>query len=354
MHAITVRCPTLNRSSQFSPWLSLLCSVSLILLDSPAMAPYSRRQFINHAALTAASISLWPRLTPADDTPHLSFPTDARQRIAISSYPFRDFIAGSRQHSDSPNTTKIDIKDFAEHLSTKFNISKIEPWSRHFRSTDPKYLEEFRSAVAKAKGAIVNIAVDGDHSPYAADPAERARAVAFSKQWIDVAAAVGSPGIRTNIPEAHDSKPDLDRAAESLRQIATYAATKNVVVNLENDNPNSEDPFFLVQLIEKVNSSWLHANPDFCNTLVAGKGEEYAYRGIAAMFSHAYSICHVKTQEVNEHTGQAYSVDMPRTFGILKRANYRGYCSMEFDSPGDPYAGTATLISATLQYLTQS
>ena len=285
-----------------------------------------------------------------DSAPHITFPGEPRQRIAIASYPFRDFIAGSPGEARGSSTAKIDIEDFAAHAAAKFNVNKIEPWSRHFRSTDAKYLEEFRSAVANAKGAVVNIAVDGENSPYAADSAERIRAVAFSKKWIDAAAAVGSPSIRTNMPEARDSKPDVDRAAESLSQVAAYAASRNIVVNLENDNPVSEDPFFIVQLIEKVNSPWLRANPDFCNTLATGK-EEYAYRGITAMFAHAYSICHVKAEEVNERNGQTYRVDMARTFGILKHANYRGYCSMEFDSPGDPYAGTASLIETTLSYL---
>jgi sugar phosphate isomerase/epimerase len=102
-------------------------------------------------------------------------------------------------------------------------------------------------------------------------------------------------------------------------------------------------------LIEKVNSPWLHSNPDFCNTLATGR-EEYAYKGIAAMFQHAYGICHVKDMETDEQ-GHVFRVDMARTFGILKRANYRGYCSMEFDAQGDPYAGTAALIAQTLQYL---
>jgi hypothetical protein len=55
--------------------------------------------------------------------------------------------------------------------------------------------------------------------------------------------------------------------------------------------------------------------------------------------------------EANERTGQVFRVDMAKTFGILKSARYLGYCSMEFDSPGDPYAGTSLLIEQTLQYL---
>lgn len=282
--------------------------------------------------------------------PHLQFPAAARERIAIASYPFRDFIAGPSEHGGNSPAHKMEIKDFAAHVSRKFNISKIEPWSQHFPSTETKYLEEFRVTVEKARGAVANIAVDGEHSPYAMDRAERDGAVAFSKKWIDVAAAIGAPSVRTNIPEAKDGKPDVERGAESLGRVAEYAAKKNVVVNLENDNPVSEDPFFLVQLIGKVNSPWLHANPDFGNTLATGN-EEYAYRGIEAMFQHAYSICHVKAMEVNEQTGQVYRVDMAKTFGILKRAKYRGYCSMEFDSPGDPYAGTSSLIEQTLRYL---
>jgi len=232
----------------------------------------------------------------------------------------------------------------------KFNIKKIEPWSEHFRSLDKGYLEELRAAVAQAGGAIVNIAVDGEHSPYSADAAERERAIAFSKQWIDVAVAIGSPSVRTNIPPAKGAKPDVERTAESLRRVAEYGAAKNVVVNLENDNPASEDPFFLVKVIEKVNSKWLHALPDFANTLAAYE-EEYAYRGIEAMFGHAYNISHVKETEVGDGKDKIAHVDLPRTFGIAKKHAYKGYLSMEWDSPGDPYAGTAGLIEKTLKNL---
>jgi hypothetical protein len=44
-------------------------------------------------------------------------------------------------------------------------------------------------------------------------------------------------------------------------------------------------------------------------------------------------------------------VDMAKTFGILKNSNYKCYCSMEFDSPGDPNQGTADLIEETLKFL---
>lgn len=293
-------------------------------------------------------LGTWPRTTfGTESAPRIHFPTEARERIAIASYPFRDFIAG---REDKPGGGKMELKDFAAHVSARFNIKKIEPWSAHFRSLEKASLEELRDAAAQAHGAIVNIAVDGEHSPYAADAAEREKAVAFSKQWIDAAAAVGSPSVRTNIPPAKDSKPDVGRTAKSLKLVAEYGAAKNIVVNLENDNPASEDPFFLVKVIENVNSAWLHALPDFANTLAAFE-EEYAYRGIDAMFGKANNISHVKETEVGDGKDKIAHVDLPRTFAIARKHGYKGYFSMEWDSPGDPYAGTAGLIEKTLKNL---
>jgi len=279
-----------------------------------------------------------------DARPGMRFPAVARERIAVASYPFRDFIAG---RGDKHGSGKMDLKEFAAHVSAKFNIKKIEPWSAHFRSLNQGYLEELRVAVAQVGGAIVNIAVDGEHSPYAADGAERERAMAFSKQWLDAATAIGSPSVRTNIPQAKDSKPNLERTAESLKRVAEYGAARNVVVNLENDNAVSEDPFFLVSVIEKVNSPWLHALPDFANTLAAYE-EEYAYKGIEEMFGHAYNISHVKETEVGARKDKIAHVDLPKMFGIAKQHGYKGYFSMEWDSPGDAYQGTAGLIEKTL------
>jgi len=121
------------------------------------------------------------------------------------------------------------------------------------------------------------------------------------------------------------------------------------VVHLENDDPLSEDPFFLVKVIKKVNSPWLRALPDFGNTLSA-HDDDYAYEAIDEMFTHAYGICHVKDGSVDEQ-GKATHVDLARTFGILKRHSYKGYCSIEYDAPGDPYKPTAALIDTTIEHL---
>jgi sugar phosphate isomerase/epimerase len=314
---------------------------------------FTRRNFLAGTGAVAAGSLLWPDAISSfavvvDARPSIPFPTQPRERISVASYPFRDFIIGPGSTSTSP-AGKMPFEDFAAHVVAKFNVNKIEPWSPHFPSTEPAYLDRFNSALEKAHVSVVDIAVDGRHSPYSNDPSEREQAVAFGKRWIDVAVSVNSPSVRTHIPRAHDSKPDVGRAADSLRQVAEYGASKNIVVNLENDDPVSEDAFFIAQIIDRVGSPWLRALPDFANSLTA-LDEGRAYAAIDEMFARAYGICHIKALE-NDDNGKIFRTDMPRTFAILKKHNYKGYCSMEFDSPGDPYQGTVDLISQTLHFL---
>jgi hypothetical protein len=86
----------------------------------------------------------------------------------------------------------------------------------------------------------------------------------------------------------------------------------------------SHDPYFLVQVIEQVNSPWIRTLPDFGNTL-DGHDENHAYSAIDAMFAYAYAICHVK-DSIGTAQGKVVRVDLARTFGILRRHSYKGYC----------------------------
>ncbi len=312
----------------------------------------TRRQFLSQSVmLTAGALLSSLDATAYPTQPHIAFPANPRERLAVASYPFRDFILPPEDVSASANPTapKMELTEFAAHVKSRFNINKIEPWSSHFRSLEPKYLDDFRTALDRAKSVVVDIAFDGRYSFYAADRAERERAVADNKQWIDAAAVLGSPSIRTHIASADNQPPNLDRSTDTLLRIVEHAATRNVVVHLENDDGVTEDPVFLVKLIEKVNSPWLRGLPDFGNSLMH-KAPEDAYAGVEAMFNHAYGICHVKQSEATEE-GANVQVDLAYVFAILKRTGFRGYLSMEYDNSGDPYKGTEELIAKSLQFL---
>ena len=317
------------------------------------MIRISRRTFIKQSAVFSAGVFAPERNLAIRSTvtePDLKFPTMARERLAVASWPFRASIeAPTNRWARDPKLPGMDLKDFGAMVIKRFDVHNIEPLDQHFRSMDGAYLNELREATERAGAHIINIPVDIRDSYYDPDPSRRSKAVETSRQWIDIATTVGSPSVRLHIAGVKKERPDVDRTVESLKLVSEYAAGKKVLVNIENDDNFTEDPFFVTQVIEKVNNPFLHALPDFCNSMLTHDAE-YNFRGLRSLFKHAYNIAHVKDSEVGDK-GKLYTVDVPKCFEIAKSSGYRGFFSMEWEGAGEPYAGTQRLIDLSLKYL---
>jgi sugar phosphate isomerase/epimerase len=298
----------------------------------------TRRQFVRASAMVAAAQSL------KGAEPALRFPSAPRERLAIASYSLHTMI-DLRRAAPAPT---LDIKDFPAFVVKNFDLHKIEVLGQHLRATDAAYLQEFRRALASADVRVVNIPTSIGASLYDPDAGKRSTAVENAKKWVDIAGVLECPSVRLHIQRAGNSTPDAGRTAESLLPVAAYGAAKGVVINLENDDPFTEDAFFVVKVIDQVNSPWLRALPDFCNSMLKGD-EKFNYAAVTAMFKRAYNISHLKDSEVDQ--GKVFRVDLARTFEIAKASGYKGYFSVEFEGEGDPVAGTQKLVADALKFL---
>lgn len=310
----------------------------------------SRRDFLRFLS-AGTSPCLFARRGQADPSlkPHVAFPVQAHDRLAVTSWPFRAYMESPTNRGRDTNLPGMDLKEFPAFVTKKFDIRNVNPLSDHFHSTDSAYLDAFREAVAKAGSHLVDLGLAGKHF-YDPDAAVRQSAVDYGRKWIDIAVAIGSPSVRQHLTVRAGEKPEAAMAAESLGRLAEYGAKRNIVVNLENDNGVAEDPFVLVAVIEKVNSPYLRALPDFGNSLI-GHNSEYSEKGVKTMLKHAYNMCHVK-DAVEGDDGQILKVDLGKMFGLAKQSSYEGFYSMEFDTElGDPIAGTKRLIEESLEYL---
>lgn len=298
-----------------------------------------RRSFLQTLAVAPA---LLRPLTAASPAPACRFPATGRERLAVASYPFRKDL--------DPKHGSMTLLEFPAMVVRRFQVHGIEPLDEHFVSLEPAYLDKLRAALHDAGAHVVNIPVGRLHgSFYDPDPTKRQTAIANARKWVDAAATLASPGIRVHIQSVKGVSPDPAMAAKSLREVADYGQSRNVVVSLENDDPASEDAFFIVNVIEQAGTPWLRALPDFCNSMLLNKGDDYNYRAVTAMFHHACTISHAKRIETDG--GKVYQVDVARTFEIARAAGYHGYFSIEWDSEGDPYAGTQSLIDQSIQAL---
>jgi sugar phosphate isomerase/epimerase len=290
-----------------------------------------RRRFL-HVSLAAA-------LPVCADSPAANFPSAPGDRIAIASWPFRKLL--------DPKKGTLPLLDFPKMVADRFGVHAIEPLDQHFAETSGAYLDQFRAALVKADVRVANIPV-GRLGGSFYDPARRAAVIETAKKWVDVAAALGSPSVRTHIANA-DLPPNAAIAADSLRQVAEYGEKKNVVVHLENDDARSEEAFFLIDVIQSANTPWLRALPDFCNSMLLNRGEEYNTKAVSALFQYAWGICHVKD---SEQDGQKmHQVNLAQLLAISKQAGFRGYYSIEYDAEGDPFQPTERLIQQVLPAL---
>jgi sugar phosphate isomerase/epimerase len=280
--------------------------------------------------------------------PSIAFPKAPRERLAVASYPFREDIEHPGAKPAKPGQVRISLLQFPAMVVKRFQVRNIEPLSQHFVSREPAYLAALRQAQEKAGARAVNIPFSPRGSFYDPDDAKRKAAVEDARHWVDAAVAIGSPSVRAHIAGAAGVKPDAGRASESLRTLAAYGKSRNVVVNLENDDPKTEEAGFIAQIVDQVASPWLRALPDFCNSMLIGDSA-YNERSLTELFHRAYNISHVKDSEVDE--GKVYRADVAKIFAIARASGYRGYFSMEWEGQSDPYTGTQSLIEMSLKAL---
>ncbi len=314
------------------------------------MDEFTRRHFLRGSALTLTALSTRMSAdTLGGKSPHIQFPTNPRERLAVASWPFRAYIDCPNNSDRDAALPGMDLPRFAIWIKKEFGVPGLEPLGQHFQELTERYLARFRESNEKAGVRVVNIPIDNDDSYYDGDSAVRKKVLANGKRWVDAAHVLGSPSIRTSIAQAKNAKPDASALAEQLYQLADYAAVKNIVVNLENDNLISEDAFFLVKVLDKLHHPYLHALPDFCNSMQTGDAS-FNTKALTQLFPRAYNICHVKESE-STGDGKTVRIDLKQAFSILKASRYRGFLSMEWEGQGPPHEGTRRLIQASLENL---
>jgi sugar phosphate isomerase/epimerase len=305
------------------------------------MSPVSRRVFVKSILACSATAAF------ATKGPNTKFPADPRSRLAVASYPFRELIVAPGNKERDPKKTVMDLAQFARFVRKEFGVPGIEPLNAHFPSTEPDQVRKLRKEFDAAGVHTVNIPVDEPVDLCSDDTAKREEGNARYRHWVDVALLLGSPSIRVWIPKCPDPS-DLAKAVHALQPTIDYAASKHIVVNLENDSPVNASAERTIAAIKLANTPYLRALPDFGNGLQAGD-ERFNAQNVTDMFQYAWNIAHVKDAEVIH--GQKKTANLAELFKIAKSSGYRGYFSMESESGGDPVEDTRHLIAESLKCL---
>ncbi len=274
-------------------------------------------------------------------------------RISISTWSLHNYFRATRDGDFNLPGPMLALLDFPEMIVNKYNVHHFEFSTSHFPSTELAYLREIKHMVSRTHSTIVNMPVDiepcGPDGTFS-DPnkEERMAALGAVKQWVDVAHALGVKSVRVG-PGKVDIE-DLTPTVESYQALAVYAQTKGVHVLVEN-NPGfgAENPQELVKLVKLAGPGRVSALPDFADF----PDEPTREKGLKLLFGYTQTLCHAKGLEFDAN-GAETAYDFPQAMEIARMAGFRGVYSIEFDGPGDPYAGIQKTLDELLRYLCAS
>ena len=228
--------------------------------------------------------------------------------------------ASVSQHLSEREVGKFTLLDLPRILRDELDMKVLDLNTSVFPSFDPDYLDRFRKAAEKTGCVLTNLKMNQRNLDLGSpDRAVRDRAVAEYKRSIDAAVRLGVRWVR---PLPRQNPPDRDGLIAGFRELADYAAPRQIQVLVENYGWMESDPDSVASLIKDIGKN-VAASPDTANW----KSNEIRYRGLEQTFPSAVT-CDFKPLGLGPD-GAHTAYDLKRCFTIGWDAGFRGPWCLE-------------------------
>ncbi len=298
------------------------------------MATVNRRRFLTQSAAALVAGTIGSRGLPAATTPETPTPQRGLP-IAVSTYSFWRF----KENMKMPIETCIDE-------AARFGFDGVDILQIQME-------DESNAALQKLKRRALinglNLCCMSTHQSFISpDKSKRQKNIDHTIHCIELAYAMGIPIIRINtgrwgtsgsfdelmankgiepVLPGHTEDEGFKWAIDSMRACLAKAEQCGVILGLENHWGLSRTPEGLLRIVKAVDSPWLRVLLDTGNFL------EDPYDKLAQCASEAVFM-QAKTYFGG---GIWYTLDLDygRIAEIMRRHNYRGYVSLEFEGHED-------------------
>jgi L-ribulose-5-phosphate 3-epimerase len=270
-------------------------------------------------------------------------------RLAVSTYSYWHF-----------KPEKYPIEKVIENAAA-VGFDGVEILHRQMTDESPAYVNGLKNAAFRRGLSIPMLSIHQDFvSP---DPDVRKKMVDHTVHCLELAAQLGSPCVRLNsgrwktiesfddLMKVKGNEPPLpghtldeaiDWCVKSIEACLPTCEKTGVMLALENHWGLTTSVDTLLKIHGAVRSPWLGVNLD------TGNFPDDPYAGIEKLAPHA-TIVQAKTYHGG---GEWYTLDLdyPRIAGILRKAGYRGWVSLEMEGKED----AATAVPKSLATLREA
>jgi sugar phosphate isomerase/epimerase len=267
------------------------------------------------------------------------------KRIGITTVCFRDRFAATRGKNEGPVPAgqELTLLTAPKFIADTLGLHNVEIWSAQFADQSLDYCKQVRAAAAAAGSKIINIQVDGRENLSDPDAKKRADSIAQIKQWMDRAAAVGAPTLRANTGGGPPEAWDVNRTADSFKQLAAYGKTIGVKILVENHIGYSADIDKVVAVVKTVNDPFCRVISDWGNTPMASSAAQV--EGLSKLFPYLELV---SAKELDFDGNRHINYDVVPLIKATEASGYKGIYSIEFygKPPKDTVAAAKDMITA--------
>lgn len=214
---------------------------------------------------------------------------------------------------------------------TEAGLEGVELRATHKHGVELELTPDQRAEVRKRfADSPVEIAGLGSayefHSP---DPAELKNNIEGAKQYAQLAADVGAPGIKVrpnNLPEEVEPAKTYAQIAKAWDEVAAAAADAGVEVRMEVHGRHTQEPRHFVPIAEQLT----HPNAKICwNSNAADMDENKQIKAFFDVAKDRIGLVHIT--EIGKP-----QYPWSDLFGRLNAINYQGFCLAEIPHNPEP------------------
>ena len=261
----------------------------------------------------------------------------SRIKIGLNAYSFnKPLLAG-----------KMTIPDVIDYCAQQ-QLDGVDLTGYYFPGYPNVPSDEFIYGVKRA--AFLNgvtITGTGVRNDFAlADPSSRRGHIQLVKDWVDVAAKLGSDMVRVfsgrELPKGYTFDQVLAWMVPAFQECAEYGAKRGVLIGLQHHDDYLKTADETIRVVNLVKSDWFSVILDVGSLR---QGDPYAE--IEKLLPYA------SNWQIKEHVWygpKKVEIDLPRIRKIIDKVGYRGFTPIEALGEGDP----ATIVTAFLQKVRQA
>jgi sugar phosphate isomerase/epimerase len=288
---------------------------------------------------------VWPIVARAQTTGK-PIPPSILRRIGITTVCFRDRFASTRGKNAGPIPAgeELTLLTAPKFIADTLGLHNVEIWSAQFADRSLDYCRQIKAAAETAGSKIINVQIDGPENLSDTDATKRAASIEAIKQWMDRAAAAGSPTLRANTGGGPPEAWDVNRTADSFKQLATYGRKIGVKILVENHTGYSADIDKVVAIVKAVNDPFCRAISDWGNTPSGSPEARVAGLQKLLPIIDLVSAKELDFDEQNRHI----NYDIVPLIKATEASGYKGIYSIEFygKPPKDTVAAARDMMQA--------